>query len=123
MDAQTYRWSPEVERQFLALVEVGCTPAIIADRKPGKTIPAVRPISFSFSPRSTAVAMTSTLASRRSVLPASGSATTGVSITVKLMSSGFVAACSRWRRMIQNQTQKMMIHSRSLSHQHRDPPI
>lgn len=27
-----YRWSPEVERQFLALVEVGCTPAIIAEQ-------------------------------------------------------------------------------------------
>lgn len=27
-----YRWSPEVERQFLSLVEVGCTPAIIAEQ-------------------------------------------------------------------------------------------
>jgi len=29
---ETYRWSPEVERQFLYLVEVGCAPAIIAEQ-------------------------------------------------------------------------------------------
>lgn len=27
-----YRWSPEVERQFLALVSVGCSPSIIAEQ-------------------------------------------------------------------------------------------
>lgn len=32
MEQQPYRWSPEVERQFLALVSVDCSPSIIAEQ-------------------------------------------------------------------------------------------
>ena len=80
---------------------VRITPAIIADRNPGRTMPALPAQALIFSPRKTEDAITRTLLSSRSIEPASGSAGAAAGLSAKVTSDGAPAACSLCRAMIQ----------------------